>query len=213
MQETLSSNTQLFHPTKTLTTILLAASITFVLFVIMDKLTQIEGEYVQPAPIIPLYDVVLEDRKEIQPEKVRIKPVQKPIPPPDSLTKLELLTPDSDNPIVEYQPDLPDTTLARSDMNAFSMNEGQATPVFRTSPKYPAVALREGIEGWVKLIFTIDSAGQVKNIKVIESEPERIFDREAKRALARWKYQPQLVDGKPTEQTGMQVVLDFRLDS
>ena len=123
MQEILNTSSQSFHPTKAMTTILLAAGITFALFVIMDKLTQIEGEYVPPTPVVPLDGFVFEERKVTLPEKERIKPVEKPLPPPDSLTKLEPLTPDSESTLVEFNPELPETKIVRTDMNAFSMND------------------------------------------------------------------------------------------
>jgi protein TonB len=64
----------------------------------------------------------------------------------------------------------------------------------------------------VQLSFTIDEVGGVTDIKVIKAEPKRLFDREAKRALRKWKYKPKIVDGKPQLQTGMSVQLDFKLD-
>lgn len=88
-----------------------------------------------------------------------------------------------------------------------------AKPIIRVPPQYPIEASREGIEGWVQLEFTIDSSGTVKDVKVTDSEPKRVFDSEAKRALRKWKYKPQMVEGKATELPNMQVVLDFKLNS
>jgi protein TonB len=72
-------------------------------------------------------------------------------------------------------------------------------------------AAREGKEGWVQMSFSIDTLGGVTDIKVIDSQPKRIFDREAKKALAKWKYKPKIVDGKPIVQTGLTVQLDFKM--
>jgi protein TonB len=54
--------------------------------------------------------------------------------------------------------------------------------------------------------------GGVEDVKVIEAEPKRIFNREAIRALRKWKYRPKMVDGKPQKQFGLTVQLDFTLN-
>jgi protein TonB len=73
-------------------------------------------------------------------------------------------------------------------------------------------AQRNGTEGWVKLSFSINVVGGVEDVVVIEAEPKRVFNREAKRALKRWKYKAKIVDGKPVRQTGLTVQLDFSME-
>jgi protein TonB len=90
--------------------------------------------------------------------------------------------------------------------------DGEATPIVRIDPKYPVQAARDGREGWVKLQFTINELGGVEDIVVLEAEPKRLFDREARRALAKWKYRPKIVDGKAEKQFNMFVQLDFTLE-
>ncbi|SFC29545.1 energy transducer TonB [Pseudoalteromonas denitrificans] len=90
--------------------------------------------------------------------------------------------------------------------------DGDATPIVRIEPKYPVQAARDGKEGWVQLSFTINEVGGVEDVKVINAEPKRIFDREAKRALRKWKYKPKVVDGKAMKQPGLQVQLDFKIN-
>ena len=90
--------------------------------------------------------------------------------------------------------------------------DGEATPIVRIDPKYPPQAARDGREGWVRLSFTINEVGGVDDIEVIEAEPKRVFDREARRALRKWKYKPKIVDGKAVKQTNMFVQLDFKLE-
>ena len=49
-------------------------------------------------------------------------------------------------------------------------------------------------------------------MNVIDAEPKRVFDKEAKRALRKWKYKPKVVDGKAMKQVGLTVRLDFNMD-
>jgi protein TonB len=91
------------------------------------------------------------------------------------------------------------------------MRDGDATPIFRQEPKFPPKAARDGIEGWVKLSFDINELGNVENVQVIDSSPKRVFDREARKALKKWRYNPKVVDGKALYQKGLTVQLDFNL--
>lgn len=90
--------------------------------------------------------------------------------------------------------------------------DGDASPIVRIDPKYPQQAARDGKEGWVKLSFTITELGGVEDVEVIDSEPKRIFDREAKRALKKWRYKPKVVDGVAQRRPGLTVQLDFSMN-
>lgn len=47
---------------------------------------------------------------------------------------------------------------------------------------------------------------------IIDAEPKRVFDREAIRAIKRWKYRPKVVEGVAQLQTNQSVQLDFKID-
>jgi protein TonB len=89
----------------------------------------------------------------------------------------------------------------------------EPSPIVRINPKYPVVAARDGIEGWVQLRFSVDATGSVTDIEVIAAQPQRVFEQEAIRALKRWKYQPSTLDGAAAARSGLQVQLDFNLDA
>lgn len=85
-------------------------------------------------------------------------------------------------------------------------------PLVRVEPQYPNEARRRQLEGWVQVAFTISSAGAVKDAAVVKSS-DSVFEKSAIQAVNKWKYQPQLVDGKPTETPNQQVVLRFKMES
>ncbi|MBE0368720.1 energy transducer TonB [Pseudoalteromonas sp. MMG013] len=151
---------------------------------------------------------------EVQ-ERKRVPPP--PPPPPKQPPKPQPPQPENANPaagaIGFNMPsiNLGGTAGGLSGPGAFG-RDGDATPIVRIEPKYPTQAARDGKEGWVQLSFTINELGGVDDVKVIAAEPKRIFNREAIRALRKWKYRPKIVDGKPLVQPGLTVQLDFKLN-
>lgn len=89
--------------------------------------------------------------------------------------------------------------------------EGDIIPVVVIRPMYPREAAMTGTEGWVKVEFTITEAGTVKDPRVVDSKPPRIFNREAIRAILKWKFKPRVVEGVAVERRATQVI-DFTLD-
>jgi protein TonB len=82
----------------------------------------------------------------------------------------------------------------------------------RVEPQYPPQAARKGLEGWVKVQFTISTAGSVRDAVVVESS-DSVFERAAINAVNKWKYQPQMKAGKPVETSDIRVVVRFRMES
>lgn len=79
----------------------------------------------------------------------------------------------------------------------------EMTPLVRIPPEYPQRALARGVEGFVVLRFIITETGAVEAPEVMRAEPPGYFESAARRAVARWKYQPQIRDGKPTRVVAM----------
>ena len=79
----------------------------------------------------------------------------------------------------------------------------QLTPLVRIPPEYPQRAAARGIEGYVVLRFMITEAGTVEDPEVLRAEPAGFFESAARRAVLRWKYQPQIRDGKPVRVMAM----------
>jgi TonB family protein len=84
--------------------------------------------------------------------------------------------------------------------------------IMRVEPLYPVAEARRGAEGWVKLSFVILQDGSVVEPVVVDSSGNRGFEREAKKALKKWKYSPAMEDGKPIVHCANTVQLNFRID-
>jgi protein TonB len=63
-------------------------------------------------------------------------------------------------------------------------------------PIYPFKAQEKGIQGRVKLRFTVDKTGNVQNPQVISAEPEGIFEQAALDTVMDYKFRPAKKDGK-----------------
>lgn len=194
--------------------IFLGAFVAFALFVVMAKLVENTGEPGKTPEPPPVIDIIMSEPDESTNTRVRRPPP--PPPPPQEPPKVEMVEPD------QAEPDSDGFSLAIPGVDTGSvgvsiggiggmMRDGDATPIVRIDPKYPPQAARDGTEGWVELSFTINEVGGVEDVEVINAEPKRVFDREAKRALRKWKYRPKVVDGVAMRQPGLKVKLEFTL--
>jgi len=62
----------------------------------------------------------------------------------------------------------------------------------------------------VSLEFDVDPAGNVVNVRVIDST-DRCYDRYAIRAAERWKYQPKVVEGEAQPRRGVRTAIRFEI--
>ena len=67
----------------------------------------------------------------------------------------------------------------------------QTTAISREQPDFPREAIRQNIDtGTVRAKLTINAAGEVTNVAIVQSRPSRIFDRAVIASLTRWKFNP-----------------------
>ena len=93
-----------------------------------------------------------------------------------------------------------------------NLQEGDPIPVAAIPPQYPRDALMQGLEGWVRVEFTIMPDGSVSGARVVDAHPRRgIFDREALRAITRWRFKPKVEGGEAiASQAGY--TIEFKMD-
>ena len=196
---------------KTSTAVIGGAVMTFAAFAFMQYL--ISGE--QRAPIKLGGDIIVEIFQAPEDKQTttikRIPPPPMPKVPPKAPPRV---SPSAD-PImaINTAPPLIMDSFGDDINSTINRPTADATPIVRINPKYPTTAARDGIEGWVQLSFSISPTGEVINPVVINAEPKRTFDREAIRAIKRWKYHPKVIEGVAQLQTDQTVQLDFKLDN
>ena len=87
-----------------------------------------------------------------------------------------------------------------------------AEQVKSVDPIYPTVAKRKGIEIKIKVNFTIDIDGQIKDIKFAQHNKINYFKSSIRTAIKKWRYLPAKVNEKPVE-SQMAKVFSFSLQS
>lgn len=107
-------------------------------------------------------------------------------------------------------------TSATGGDNAASADNGSeagtttAVLVKGSPARYPTAAMRARQEGWVLVSFTVDPDGKTSNVKVVESQPRRVFDRAAIDAVERYLFTPAMNGGTAVSSTKQQRI-EFKL--
>lgn len=91
---------------------------------------------------------------------------------------------------------------------------GGNTPVatMLVQPAYPAAAANRGLEGFVDVEFDVTETGATANVRILQAQPAKIFERETIRAVKRWKFSPVIRDGRPVVYLGMVQRVHFQMD-
>lgn len=90
--------------------------------------------------------------------------------------------------------------------------DSDIVPIVKVNPQYPREAAMKGLEGYVQLNVDIQKDGSVSNVRIVNSSPRRVFDRAAVSAASKYKYRPQIRDGKPVLVQNFGIQIDFKID-
>jgi protein TonB len=142
------------------------------------------------------------------------KPPKEPPPPPKLIVEKQVKPTMNRIKIEIPNIDLPSIAGGGPFLGNWAGNplaEGDVLPIVRIDPQWPREALVEGIEGYVVVEVTIGADGSVKDVRVLQSKPRRMFDRNVIRAVLKWKFKPRIINGVAVERKAIQM-LEFTLD-
>ncbi len=88
----------------------------------------------------------------------------------------------------------------------------EQTPLYREPPEYPMNKAKQRRDGYVQMRFDVSKAGFVENIEVIKSKGGTAFEREAVKAMEKWRYAPKFENGQAVVASS-KVQLDFKIGS
>ncbi len=194
-------------------------SVALLLFLLMNTLISGEQSFDRNALGGNLVDFIRVQPDEITRTIKRERP-EEPPPPEDPPPPPPMNVADQTRPTaVPLDIELPDivvpaTTGSGPYLGRWSPGDvaadGGIIPISQIPPQYPREALLQGIEGWVKLRFTILPNGAVEGVEVLDSSPRRVFDRSATSAIQRWTFKPRIENGQAVSETG-ELTIDFEL--
>lgn len=158
-------------------------------------------------------DTRIQSKDRLVPEKP--KPEERPQQPELKLPSTQLKQtdmPDMDIPNLDIP--MQNNSFSGSILTGLQIGAGKistnVTPLVRVPPTYPMRAASRGIEGWVKIEFTITTEGMVKDAVVIAFQPSSIFNRAALKAIKGWKFKPYIIASEAYERQAVQT-LEFNL--
>ena len=210
---------------RTLISLGLGLVVTLALFILMHSLVSGSANAGDVGGGNELQDFVRVQREESTREKERVTPkrpeIQKRPPTPTVATQQQQLQNqqmDIDLPKMDLAPGQggsgPFIPTAGGGSRGAGFGDGDLIPIVRIEPQFPRDALINGISGYVRVSFMVMEDGSVEpgTVKVIEAKPPRLFDSAAQRAVARWKFKPRIVDGRPVKRPAEQTI-NFNLEA
>lgn len=96
---------------------------------------------------------------------------------------------------VECSQALDDPVVAERKLYALCENfdwtkEGVAIAVIKKAAVYPVDRAAREVDGYVRLKLDIDDEGRVASVRILSSEPPKLFDSAARKAVLQWRYCP-----------------------
>ena len=110
--------------------------------------------------------------------------------------------------------DLGDSILGDVDKNMVMTEDTvdvAPKPTVRSAMEYPKKAKSQGIKGYVLINLLVSENGRVEKVKVLESEPEGVFDEVAVAGVKSWEFKPAQYKGKAVKVWAKQKIrFDFQ---
>ncbi|MEO0982015.1 MAG: energy transducer TonB [Pseudomonadota bacterium] len=192
-----------------------AAIIVFILFQMMNWMITIkelnleEKEQRVLEAITPQRETNDARRNARTPPK-RLDAANKPPPPPklsSSKSQIDLPTPDIQGAAPS---DLGFARVEALSIDPVAISDRDAQPIRPPVPTYPQRAAERGIEGSCDVRFDVDVRGRPYNVQA--DCTDRVFNREAVRAVEKVEFAPKIIRGQPAERRNVVYPLEFQLE-
>jgi len=169
-------------------------------------------EEVKPPPPLPSEPVPPKPERPVQPQNSQIDlqksivpiPTQDPVEFAASMPQLP-----SQGPIGSGTDSVADPTPK---LDPVHIAARFATPDYLVRPPYPNDKRRMEEEGTLRLRLSIDERGRVVAVEPVSKVDRSFFEAARKHLLAKWRYKPATVDGRPVPSSTV-ITLRFELET
>ena len=192
----------------------LSLAITLGLFFLMQSLIKMGGSALTEPPkgsVLDFVRVKQEEQVEKKDRKPKMPPKPDTPPPQMQQPQMDSPTPNAEGSSMDFGADVGDDISLEGGLSLES-GDGEYLPIVKVAPVYPRRALQRGIEGYVIVESTVTKQGAVRDPIVVEANPQGIFEQAAVDAAMKFKYKPRVVNGEPTEVSGVQNRISFQID-
>jgi len=200
----------------------LSALLTLGLFFLMYKMIESDENSVIDTTSYKIVEFIHTKKEEIEHQRRKVLPPEPKMKKEPPRSKKSVVTTPSKNVEQVSQrinmalPSIQTSQLSAGAMPAIGLpapasGDSELRAMVQINPMYPPRAKRMGIQGYVKVLISVDEEGEVEDIEVIESKPEGVFDKTVIRAIRRWQFKPKVVNSIAVKQEG-EMRLNFTLD-
>lgn len=192
----------------------ISLAITLGLFFLMQSLIKMGGSALTEPPqgsVLDFVRVKQDEQVEKKDRKPKKPPKPKEPPPQMDQPQMESENPNAEGSSMDFSADAAGDVSLEGGM-ALDSGDGEYLPIVKVAPAYPRRAQQRGIEGFVIVEFTVTKQGAVRDPVVVEANPQGIFEQAAIDAVLKFKYKARVVNGEPTEVSGVQNRITFQID-
>lgn len=154
----------------------------------------------------------VEDIKVIERE-TKIDKVKKVItpPPPPMIERAKADKPTEK--IASIEGAIPEFESPKIDASNFkiTVSDRDAQPLVRIPPVVPPRFLQGDNSGYCKVRFDVSPEGQPFNIEM-KVCTTRILESASRKNVQKWRYNPKIVEGRPTARSGVETTIRFNLE-
>lgn len=186
----------------------LALAVTLAIFLFMRGLIHGDAETVETIELAAFVELY---RAPPKPKAQPPEPEPEPIPEANKEPEMERLQAVSVEPVTASDQVMPSIDIGSLSINVGPsqgqwampalgqgldlLGEGQdnqgyieISPYTTRRPNIPKLAWENKLNGWVLVAFNVSQSGHTRNIRILDANPKGIFEEEAKRAVALWRY-------------------------
>jgi periplasmic protein TonB len=148
----------------------------------------IETEIVKEKNLEPITEKKPEKLVDILKKEVTIKQETKPKPNPKQKLSQKESLPQVKQEIISNK--IKENLSVAPSIGNNHQYSKTPSAIIRNQPEYPRRALDLRLEGYVIVMFDVNSNGRVENIRILKAKPNNIFNLSVINAMKTWKYQP-----------------------